>query len=164
MDQLNTRARTIPRLLAVACGLGVAATMAMPVAVASAAEQEHSEVRAPKAVGSECGELSVTSDDDMTVVVDPETGQIVARKARREDSMLSVSLANALSRSTDGLRVFELSNGGGGIHLDGRFQHALVVRMRADGTFETVCLDHVHEAEAFLKRGSGRVDTQARDK
>ena len=56
-------------------------------------------------------------------------------------------------RSTEGLRVFELANGGKGVHLDGRYQHAFMVRVRPDGSLETLCTDNSHGAGAFLKAG-----------
>ncbi len=83
---------------------------------------------------------------------------------RQKSDALSAPLANALNRSIEGLRPFELKNGGRGIHLEGRFQHALVARVKEDGSLEIVCINHPHEAEALLKRRSTPADPQLLDK
>ena len=44
-----------------------------------------------------------------------------------------------LSRSSAGLETFELASGGRGVHLQGRFQSALVVRRTDPGELELVC-------------------------
>ncbi len=65
-------------------------------------------------------------------------------------TLLSKALAHALDQSADGLEVFWLPGGGAGLHLDGRGHHALVVRVRADGTSELVCVNHAEHAERLL--------------
>lgn len=96
----------------------------------------------------------------MRVFVDPETGEISSLPL----DGLSAPLTKALSRSAEGLRVFELPNGGKGVHLDGRFQHALMVRMNPDGSFETVCTIHTHEAGEFLHGKATVAAPEPRDK
>jgi hypothetical protein len=49
--------------------------------------------------------------------------------------------ASSLSRSTSGLRPFELSRGGRGLNLQGRFQTAMRVERAADGSFHMTCGD-----------------------
>ena len=106
---------------------------------------------------------SVVARDGMKVVVDPETGEVITNPPGQETEALSAPLANALNRSTEGLQVFDLANGGKGMHLGGRFQHVLVVRVKADGSLETVCVNHSPEAEKLLKHRS-EADSQPRDK
>ena len=98
------------------------------------------------------------------VIYDPETGEIISVPLRESSEILSGPLAKALTRSTEGLQVFEVSNGGNGVHLDGRFQHALMVRVRPDGSLETVCTSHSHAAETFLKAKSAGANTAPRGK
>lgn len=148
----------------VLCTVVLTVALTAPAAASSPDEEKMPSPRAPKASSAEAAEASVVADGGMRFVFDPETGEMVAEQPLQMTNALSVPLANALNRSTEGLRVFELTNGGRGVHLDGRFQHALVVRMKADGSFETVCVNHSHEAEAILKRGSTPADRQLLDK
>jgi hypothetical protein len=97
------------------------------------------------------------------VVYDPETGEIISVPIR-EPGVLSAPLAKALTRSAEGLQVFELENGGMGVHLGGRYQHALMVRVKPDGSFETVCTNHEHVAEKFMRGDPEMVAAEPRDK
>jgi hypothetical protein len=151
-------------ILPVLCAAILTAALTAPVAASSPGEKEGPERQVPDAVDAEAVEPSAVADNGLRVVVDPETGEIVARLPRQKTDALSAPLGNALNRSTEGLRVFNLANGGRGVHLQGRFQHALVVRMKADGSFETVCVNHSDEAEKILKRRSAAADSQPLDK
>jgi hypothetical protein len=84
------------------------------------------------------------------VIYDPNAGEIRSVPVR-DDVVLSAPLTKALTHSTEGLQVFDLANGGKGVHLDGRFQHVLMVRVKPDGSLETVCTNHSHAAEKFLR-------------
>ena len=148
----------------VLCTVVLTVALTAPAAASSPDEEKMPGPRAPKASSAEAAEASVVADSGMRFVFDPETGEMVAGQPLQKTNALSVPLANALNRSTEGLPVFELSNGGRGMHLQGRFQHALVVRMKPDGSFETVCVNHSHEAENFLKRTSAAADAQPQDK
>lgn len=65
-------------------------------------------------------------------------------------SLLSDALAHALDQSAVGLEISWLPDGGAGLHLDGRGHHALVVRVRPDGSSELVCVNHAEHAERLL--------------
>ena len=97
------------------------------------------------------------------VIYDPETGEVVSVPVR-EPGILSEALARALTRSAEGLRVFELENGGKGVHLGGRYQHAYMVRIGPDGSLETYCTEHSHGSEKFLKSRSSGVTPEPRNK
>ena len=99
----------------------------------------------------------------MRVMYDPETGEFISVPFRETD-VLSAPIAKALTRSAEGLQVFELESGGTGVHLDGSYQHALMVRMKPDGSIETVCTNHSHEAEQFLKGKTAEAKPTPRDK
>lgn len=145
----------ILRVLYVAC---LMAAFAAPAAAASPDGKGEPERQGPEASSAE---PDVTKA--IRIIYDPETGEITSVPLRETDP-LSAPLARALARSTDGLRVFELSNGGTGVHLDGRFQHALMVRLKPDGSFETVCTNHPDEAEKFLHGKAAEATPAPRDK
>jgi hypothetical protein len=149
---------TSVRILSVLCAVCLMATLALPSAASSPADEE-----GPKRQAPEVGSADPVVTKAMRVIYDPETGEILSVPVRVTE-VLSSRLAKALTRSTEGLQVFELSNGGNGVHLDGRFQHALMVRVRPDGSLETVCTSHSRAAEAFLKAKSGGANTDPRDK
>jgi len=86
---------------------------------------------------------------------DNESTQVGPAEAHEETGPLSGAIMKALSRSTDGLQVFDFENGGRGVDLDGRFRHVFVVQVRADGSFETSCVDHVEAVEKLMGLGSG---------
>ena len=147
--------RRIFQVVLTACWM---AAFAVPVAATSPDEKGEPKRQVPE-------EASVESvpPNAIRVIVDPETGEIISVPFR-ETEVLSAPLAKALTRSIEGLRVFELENGGKGVHLDGRFQHALVVRVKPDGSLETVCTNHLHAAEKFLQGKSAGADAAPRDK
>ncbi len=87
---------------------------------------------------------------------DDGPNQVVPAEPREESGPLSGAIMNALSRSTDGLQVFDLDNGGRGVDLDGRFRHVFMVQVRADGSFATSCVDHVQAVEKLMGLGSAK--------
>jgi hypothetical protein len=127
------------------------AAVAFAVVPAAASHPEDGQRQTPAAAGDESIESGAVIRDGVRVVIDPETGEIVARSPRIGKGALSDQLANALSRSTEGLEVFDLANDGKGFALDSRFQHVFMVRLRPDGSFEMVCVNHQHQAEKFLQ-------------
>lgn len=129
--------RILPALLTAVC-------MAAPLAAAPSPEGEGAERPTPRAASAEIGVSG------LRIVVDPSTGEIVSAQAR-ESHVLSQALEHALSRSTQGLEVFEIPTGGMGVHLDGRFQHVMMVKVKADGSFDIECVDSVREAKAVLR-------------
>ncbi|MDH3815059.1 MAG: hypothetical protein OEV48_11265 [Acidobacteriota bacterium] len=150
--QLNT-----PRTIRVLCGAFLMAAFAAPVVASSPDEKGE-----PKRQESEASGAETSVANSIRVVYDPESGEIISVPVR-ETEVLSGPLAKALTRSTEGMHIFELSNGGTGVHLDGRFQHALMVRVKSDGSIETVCTSHSHAAEKFLKSTSAGTDVEPRD-
>jgi hypothetical protein len=142
-------------VLCVAC---LVAAFAAPAAASPPGDGErgHPEV-------SETPAAESNTTRAIRVIYDPETGEIISVPIR-ENGILSAPLAKALTRSTEGLRVFELENGGTGVHLGGRFQHALMVRVKPDGSLETVCTSHSHAAEKFIRGMSSGADAEPRDR
>jgi hypothetical protein len=152
--------RTLPNLGAVF----VTVALAVPLAATPPGEKGDVRLQASETRRSDFGEPSGGVVVGKTAAVNPESEKGVASLPRYTTDALSAPLANALNRSTEGLRVFELENGGRGMHLEGRFQHALVARVKEDGSLEIVCINHPHEAEALLKRRSVEADPQPLDK
>jgi len=158
MNQIFHAQVNTPRTIRVLCVAFLMAAFTAPVAATSPDEKGE-----PKRQVPEVSSVETTAPNAIRVIVDPETGEIISVPLRATD-VLSAPLSKALTRSGEGLRVFELSNGGMGVHLDGRFQHVLMVRMKADGSLETVCTNHSHEAEKFLHGTSNGADAEPRDK
>jgi len=146
------------RVLSILCAICLMAAVAVPVAASSPGEEKRPERQAS---GAPTAEASTTRA--IRVIYDPETGEIISVPFQ-ETVVLSAPLSKALTRSTEGLQVFELANGGKGVHLDGRFQHALMIRVKADGSLETVCTNHPHEAGDFLHGKTAAVKPAPRDK
>jgi hypothetical protein len=65
---------------------------------------------------------------------------------------LRKSLARPLSRSLEGLKVETLPNGKRAVHLEGRFGHATILRLKPDGTRERGCFDDAEHAVEFATR------------
>jgi hypothetical protein len=128
--------RVLPVLLAAVC-------IAAPLAAAPSPEGEGPELSAPEAAPAEVGASG------MRIAVDPKTGEVVSNQAR-ESRVLSEALAHALNRSTEGLKIFSLPAGGMGVHLEGRFQHVMTVKVKADGSLELGCVDNATKAEEIL--------------
>jgi hypothetical protein len=155
--QLLEKVTTI-RSLSVLFAACLMAVLALPVTAGSPKDEEVPERRAP-----EIGNAEPVTIRAMRVIYDQETGDIISVPIR-ETGFLSAPLAKALTRSAEGLQVFELENGGMGVHLGGRFQHVLMVRVRPDGSFETVCTNHEHVAEKFMRGDPEVVAAEPRDK
>jgi hypothetical protein len=62
------------------------------------------------------------------------------------------SLARPLSRSLEGLNVETMPNGKRAVHLEGRFGHATILRIKPDGTHERGCFDNADHAVEFATR------------
>ena len=146
------------RVLSVLCAMCLMAAAALPVAAATPGEEEQ-----PGRQASEAPTAEAVTTKAIRVIYDPETGEIISVPFR-ETGTLSVPLAKALTRSTEDLQVFELKSGGMGVHLGGRYQHALMVRVKADGSLETFCTNHSHEAEKFLQGKPAGAKSASRDK
>lgn len=148
----------LPRAASVLFAIFLIVVAASPVAASSPGEKGE-----PEQSSSAEPTADLVTTRTIRVIVDPESGEIVSLPFRGSE-VLSEPLTKALTRTTEGLRLFELSNDGKGVYLDGRFQHALMVRVKPDGTLETVCTSHSHAAEKFLQTQSTGVDAEPRDK
>ena len=146
------------RVLSVLCAVCLMAAAALSVAAATPGEEEQ-----PGRQASEAPTAEAVTTKAIRVIYDPETGEIISVPFR-ETEVLSAPLAKALTRTAEGLRVFELANGGKGVYLDARFQHVLMVRVKADGSLETVCTNHSHEAEKFLQGKPAGAKSAPQDK
>lgn len=164
MNQRSHEQLTMTRILTVLCAVCMMAVSALPVAATSPDEKGEPGRQVPEAASTKSADFSAAAQERMKVIVDPETGEIISVSIRQQTGTLSAPLAKALTRSTDGLRVFELANGGKGVYLDGRFQHVLMVRVKPDGSLETVCTNHPDEAEDFLHGKAAGPHAEPRDK
>ena len=155
---LSEKAMTNPSLKAL-CVICLLVAFAVPLVAAPPDEENIPGLRAPEA-----GTAEPVSTKAMRVIYDPDTGKIISVPLQEAGETLSTPVAKALTRSTEGLQVFELENGGGGVHLSGRYQHVLLVRVQPDGTLETVCTSHPHEAESFFKSRTAGAKPAPKDK
>jgi hypothetical protein len=80
-----------------------------------------------------------------------KTGAVQLTRDQRV-AALRKSLARPLSRSVEGLNVETLPNGKRAVHLDGRFGHATILRIKPDGTRERGCFDDAEHAVEFATR------------
>ncbi|MCP4653798.1 MAG: hypothetical protein GY856_00115 [bacterium] len=128
---ISFRRRLAPRLAG-----GVLALLAASVLVAESPREEPAS-ETPAASG-------------LRAYIDPETGELVSVPSLQQVEALSKSLEQTLSRSSEGLEPFELSLGGRGVHLRGRFQSALVVRLEADGGLEFSCVEDSDDLAVLL--------------
>lgn len=86
----------------------------------------------------------------LRLYLDPETGEITTRPTPEQELRLSEALQRALSREFEDLTPFSLRGGGTGVHLDGRFQSATVLRVRPDGTYSITCVEDPEQAVRLL--------------
>ena len=88
----------------------------------------------------------------------PPAAKVAAVQITRDQRVLALrsSLAGPLSRSLEGLNVETLPNGKHGVHLQNRFDHTTMLRIKPDGTRERSCFDNVERAVEFATRGEGR--------
>jgi len=142
--------RILPFLLAAACS----ATL---LSAASPPEEEGAERPAFEVSSAEVGSAGIR------IAVDPKTGEIASIRTH-ESRVLSEALTRALNRSAEGLEVFDLRSGGKGVHLEGRFQHVMTVKVKTDGTFELECVDNVVKAKEILHGKAAGSDDASRDR
>ena len=125
----------------------VAATLLAAAALADNASTQPGPVETsatretvPSAADSRATEPSTAAPAGVRAFVDPETGRLTANPTQAQLQRAPVERrATTLSRSTTGLRTFELSRGGQGLNLQGRFQTAVRVERQPDGSFKTTC-------------------------
>jgi len=152
-----TREMGAAKNLRIISGVFLAACLATSPAAASQPEAGAPGRPVPE---SESAESTMTPTK---IVVDPRPGEIVSVNAH-EYRALSESLARALSRSVDGLEVFDLDSGGKGVHLGGRFQHVMTIKVKADGSLELGCVDSAVKAREILHGKATEADGASRDR
>ena len=157
MNKLFRKKVTTIRKLSALCAVCFMVVLAVPSAASSPSEEEGFKRQVP-----EVGNAEPVTTKTMRVIFDRETGEIISVPIRETGGLLA-PLAKALIRSTEGLQIFELENGGAGVHLDGRYQHVLMVRVQPDGSLETVCTNHAHEVEDFFKGTTTGAKPASRD-
>jgi hypothetical protein len=88
----------------------------------------------------------------------PVAAKPSAAKLTRDQRVAALrkSLARPLSRSLEGLNIETLPNGKRAVHLDGRFGHATMLRIKPDGTRERGCFDNAEHAVEFATRGEAQ--------
>lgn len=86
------------------------------------------------------------------IAIDPETGDPIGMPAG------GAGLETSLNRSSRGLVPYRLPDGGTGVHLQGRFMNASVVRIDGGGQLETICTEDHDHAEDFLRGTSDAIE------
>ena len=76
-----------------------------------------------------------------------------AYRERVQAIMRDATLSRALKRSDEGLVAEQHADGTVMVDLQGRFQHAMLARVNADGTVEVQCHDQLRPAAEFLAGG-----------
>jgi hypothetical protein len=149
MSRRGVQTRRGRRLLPV---LPIAVCVAVLAAPANAAPNDSGDRRGSG--GTDQAGARVAAGPPSGVISGDRSDRLQATPPSGQAGPLSAAIVEALSRSTAGLRVFEIEGGGTGVDLDGRFQHVLVVRAQSDGSFEIACVDHLHAAEKLLGPGA----------
>jgi hypothetical protein len=103
---------------------------------------------------SEPGPEVAESKAEREPAVQRPVAQSGAVQVTREQRVAALrqALARPLSHSVEGLAVETLPNGKRAVHLDGRFGHAMMVRIKPDGTRERGCFDNAEHAVEFATR------------
>jgi hypothetical protein len=84
------------------------------------------------------------------VFVDPATGELIAEPTAEQAAELDqrveqeMAAAKALEIPEEELEPFQLSNGGVGVFVGGRFMSSLNIHRHADGSWATICSDGEH--------------------
>jgi hypothetical protein len=84
-----------------------------------------------------------------------KVGAVQTTRAERV-AALRKALERPLSRSFEGLKVETLASGQRTVHLEGRFGHATLLRIKPDGTRERGCFDDAEHAVEFATRDDGQ--------
>lgn len=100
---------------------------------------------------SEPDSEAAASSASTTQQLATNAGQVQATREQRV-AALRKTLARPLSRSPEGLNIETLPNGRHAVHLDGRFGHATILRIKPDGTRERGCFDNAERAVEFATR------------
>lgn len=84
----------------------------------------------------------------LVAYIDPETGGHSHSPTEAQRAELQAVLAALLDRSEEGLYEVVLPDGSVGVDLQGRFHHAIVVRVAPDGSLQHGCVADVDAATA----------------
>ena len=128
------------RLLRWTAALGVLATLAFTVTL----------IEARSAVQPDALPVGAAA---MRVAIDPETGALVIAPIDVEKA-LSPTVANMLSRSSEGLVEVHHPDGHVSVDLQGRFQSVSLARLNEAGEVEATCVENAEQGETFLGKGT----------
>lgn len=151
---LRQRFRTSPALWG---GVGLAALLALGLTPAASAQAPGSpDVAEPSAVAPDTAPAEAPAAG-LRIYVDPETGELTSTPTPEQAERLSAALAPLLERPVEEPVLFEIPGGGTGVFVGRRFASAMVVRVKADGTFELGCADrdHAHQLLAAPPAAAG---------
>jgi len=100
---------------------------------------------------SEPGSEAANAETSRSPRTQPKAATVAAVKLTRDERIAALrkSLARPLSRSLEGLKIETLPNGKRAVHLDGRFGHVTILRIKPDGTRERGCFDNTERAVEF---------------
>lgn len=92
-----------------------------------------------------------------------EKAPAVTTLSPEQRAALKAELARYLRQDSDGLVSRVRADGALTVELDGRFQHAIVVRPKDGGGRELACFDDADAAVAFLARDDRRAAPMSTD-
>ncbi len=139
-----------------ACLLLIAA--ALPGSLWADNAKDNAEPESALATVEEGSAAPQPSEAGVKIFIDPKTGQLVAeptteqRQALDQEISWQESLAKDLEIPEEKLSPFELSNGGVGVYVGGRFASSLLLHRHEDGSWVLGCAAAGHE-EHHLSAG-----------
>jgi hypothetical protein len=107
------------------------------------------------------------------VIVGFLTAPAYAQKARKQDStdptpaetaQFLAEVAKLVHRSSEGLKVRQLTDGTKFIDLEDRYQNVVLAKVNADGTITTECVSTSAEARQFVTKGAKSTEKPAEKK
>jgi hypothetical protein len=151
MNQRSRVPKILIRILQISLAGWLIAAWSMPVSASQPNEREGTEQQGSDPAQTEIVEHPVNIAASPIVPIDCGPADITSTQPCEKAGSLPAPLANALSRSTEGLKAIDLPAGGQGVPLDGRFQHVLMVKVTTDGSLAFACVDSAREAREFLQ-------------
>ena len=160
---MTTRLSCLARLLG---GFAMALALGMILSPAPAtAEDPAPETAAPAETEAEptatAANLSLAGEG-LVIYRDPETGRFTSNPTDAQRAALRQAIAHdmaqALSRSSEGLTEVVLPNGGVMVNLEGRFQSASYLLRGEDGETHAAC---THDLETLSTQLSGTAEADA---
>lgn len=142
----SAAAATASTLTPVAAETVAAETVASKTVAAETTVVETTAVRETLPSSSVGASLAPVTAAGVRAFIDPATGELTASPTQTQlEHRALQARSSSVSRSVIGLRPFELSRGGRGLNLQGRFQTSLRVERGADGNFYQTCGDPAHD-------------------